>query len=1159
MLRFKEGGNAARGPLKVLLALAAALLNPAIALAQGGCEAETDKLSGLASSVAIDVIAPTDLKSGGAVRVAWRAPSRFPAKTPVFAAIAIPGEVRLEAPPLSAPARDKDPSGDNPAPDLPGALALPPTAAGPDDLAFGAGKTRLLVPLFQPGSKLDGSVAVRVFEAGLHPLEAVVVTKTACGERALGKTVRRDINVAPGTPEIVVQDPYDVDVPKRIVIANSGRYRLHVFDGRYRVYELATGAKLVDRAGHNPNFSPTSRFLVADIGDADGRDLEVIDLVSQQVIHVAAGPFVGWANGDAFLIDGTSQYGGLTVRPSIISRALEAGRADPQDRSGDGLGLSAPGSCHACASWTDSPMMLDLDNGVVVFPDTFQGGIGDVYELASGFKGCCAGAGADALGSRNPESESKLKAFVAATYEVRPMAWKEDWNVRGGLAFSHIYDPLADRDASDQAWYQGAIPLRGQLVLHRPLEVQAQAPQAHIAGLAEGVLLRGDWRQSALHPRTTTEASPRNGLLTELSRFGVNTAPLLPREAIAFSNSPASEDARGRYDTDNKALEAEIARRSRALERRLSAEVPAVKPHLGQSKTGVLQAFPYDGELAKAKIILSHQLEGLWRWQGEDSPLWLMQLLTIEGSGAFGQGAILLLEGKPRASGRVINLSKVLAGLWGGQYGSTAQQTRLKPQLFFGRYLVIASVASRNVGIYDIKTGTSGGIITGMPQADLLEDVLLSTDRRHLIQLNSDGQFFVHEIATRQVTVSGRFVDGEIILYTPEAYYASSYEGAHFVQLRFPGLPGLYSFHQFASVLNRPEIIEARLAGASDVPPPRLVPPPVVEARLVAEPSGGRRVKVEAHSSEGLAHLRLYADGLLVADETILGSHYVGELGLPASGTARWVTAQAADQRGLISAPQMLPLKPAGGRPARLLGVLVGVDDYGEERLKLAYAKSDARRLAQALEASIGRYYGTEKLHLLLDAEATPEAIAGALEEMVAAADPHDTLVFSFAGHGVKGDDDRYYLAPFGYRIDDPTGSGLSWTQLSSILGRAKARVVVILDACHSGLSGAEGLGTNDDAVASLLGGPRAPMLVLAASKGRQYSYEDPKWGGGAFTHALVEVLKSNWRSADLNGNGVIEVSELYRALRSIVTRETQGQQTPWLARQDLIGDFALF
>jgi uncharacterized caspase-like protein len=167
--------------------------------------------------------------------------------------------------------------------------------------------------------------------------------------------------------------------------------------------------------------------------------------------------------------------------------------------------------------------------------------------------------------------------------------------------------------------------------------------------------------------------------------------------------------------------------------------------------------------------------------------------------------------------------------------------------------------------------------------------------------------------------------------------------------------------------------------------------------------------------------------------------------------------------------------------------------------------------------------------------------------------------VFAFAGHGVKGTDGHYYLTPAGFRSDDPAGTGLSWARISSILGAARARVVVILDACHSGLSGAEGLATNDDAVSSLLAGTRAPMLVLAASKGRQFSYEDPKWGGGAFTHALVEVLQRNWRGADINANGVIEVSELYRALRSMVAGETQGNQTPWLARQDLIGDFALF
>jgi len=84
-------------------------------------------------------------------------------------------------------------------------------------------------------------------------------------------------------------------------------------------------------------------------------------------------------------------------------------------------------------------------------------------------------------------------------------------------------------------------------------------------------------------------------------------------------------------------------------------------------------------------------------------------------------------------------------------------------------------------------------------------------------------------------------------------------------------------------------------------------------------------------------------------------------------------------------------------------------------------------------------------------------------------------------------------------------------------------------------------------------------MLVLAASKGREEAQEGRKWGGGLFTYALIEILKSKRRDHDLNSNGAIEVSELYKGLRSIITLESSGEQTPWLVRRDLIGDFALF
>lgn len=1153
------------GLILILLAALLAVL-PARVRAQGNCERETADLETLARAVTASIAAPETLTAGGSFRFAWQAQARFPDKMPVYLALAVPGDIRVAAAPINA---KPDASADRPS-ELPGVIALPAGARAPFGLTFAADKSRLLVPLHLPGSKLAGDVAVHVYEAGALALEAKLVARTACGERILAVPLARSLIVSPGAPEIVVQDPYDLDVPQSVVISNSGRYRLHVFEARYRVFDLVSGAKIIDRAGYAPNFSPTSRFLIADVGDRDGLALEVVDLASREVIYTARGPFLGWAHGDAFLIDGGARLGALSVRQSLLSRP-----ADPD--AGDLLNLDAPGSCNACASWSHAPMTLDLDNGIIVFADTFRGtgpDAGEVYELATGFKACCL-ADPPRAPATTSAAGGNLKEIVGRRYEIAPAIWPTGWHAREPIGFSHIYDPTKDNQRDDpsiqeQDWFKAAMPLRTLLVGHRQLDPQTASMQ--IAQAMQGATVRGDWRAKArVVARGPDAPSAQEALLTALSSYGIVAAPPLAREATPFSNSPASEDARARYSSDDKAIEEAIKRRSQALEKRLLADVPALKPHLaGRRKAGELPEFPYDGDLTKAKISLADHLEGLWRWQIDGAPVWLLQLLTVEGSAAVGSGALVLMAGeaKPggilaklgsRKGGRLVNLSKDLEGLWSGDYGKTAQQTRLKPQVFFGRTLVVASVISRTIGVYDLKEGKSLALVQNVPQADLLADVLLTVDGRHVLQLNSDGQFFLHEVATGRLALGGRSVDGEIILYTPEGYYWSSYEGAHFVQLRFPGLPGLYSFQQFAAVLDRPALIKARLAKADPVAPPRLTPPPVVEARLVGARAASPRVAVNARSTTGLARLRLFEDGQLMHDLALSGAAFQGEIEVPATTSARWLTALATDTAGFVSAPQAMRLEPVEQPTSRLHGVLVGVDSYADPQLKLTYAKSDARRLAEALGASVGRYYGARELALLLDDAATPEAILSGLERAVAAAGHGDTIIFSFAGHGLKGDDDRYYLTPSGFGSGNVKGTGLAWTRVAAILGRAKSRVVVILDSCHSGLSGSEGLGTNDDAVTSLLSGAHAPMLVLAASKGRQLSYEDPKWGGGVFTHALVEALQRDWKGTDVDGNGAIEVSELYRALKSTVARETEGQQTPWLARQDLIGDFALF
>ena len=79
--------------------LALALVWPGMAAAQGACEAETAGPRALAQGVQLEITAPAAHWSGGDVHIAWRAASPFPPKTPAFVAIAIPGEVRIEAPP----------------------------------------------------------------------------------------------------------------------------------------------------------------------------------------------------------------------------------------------------------------------------------------------------------------------------------------------------------------------------------------------------------------------------------------------------------------------------------------------------------------------------------------------------------------------------------------------------------------------------------------------------------------------------------------------------------------------------------------------------------------------------------------------------------------------------------------------------------------------------------------------------------------------------------------------------------------------------------------------------------------------------------------------------------------------------------------------------
>ena len=227
---------------------------------------------------------------------------------------------------------------------------------------------------------------------------------------------------------------------------------------------------------------------------------------------------------------------------------------------------------------------------------------------------------------------------------------------------------------------------------------------------------------------------------------------------------------------------------------------------------------------------------------------------------------------------------------------------------------------------------------------------------------------------------------------------------------------------------------------------------------------------------------------------------------------------------------------------------------------RLNYAKSDAQRLAEALKASVGRYYGSESLQLLLDEEATPAAITSALESIVATADPHDTIVFSFAGHGVKGDDDHYYLTPAGYDSNDAKGTGLSWSRISAILGRAKARRGSDPGLLPFGPVGRRGPGhQRRRRCLPADGRPRADAGARGVQGPTVQLRGIPNGAAAPSRTRSSRPCSATGAALDLDGNGVIEVSELYRALRSMVAGETQGNQNSMARQAGPDGDFSLF
>jgi uncharacterized caspase-like protein len=237
----------------------------------------------------------------------------------------------------------------------------------------------------------------------------------------------------------------------------------------------------------------------------------------------------------------------------------------------------------------------------------------------------------------------------------------------------------------------------------------------------------------------------------------------------------------------------------------------------------------------------------------------------------------------------------------------------------------------------------------------------------------------------------------------------------------------------------------------------------------------------------------------------------------------------------------------------RLYLLAIGISAYNEDyakNLRLQYADRDAHDLASAIANTQGSLYADVKPQVLLNKDANKAGILRALKIMRAGLESgagDDLAVVYFSGHGALVDH-KLYLLPYGVDARDDVGieaSALAIDELrSELLELAKhGRVLVLLDACHSGATTINGATLPMDATALRIALAAANVTVLTSSSGRQVSREDPAWQHGAFTKVLLDAF--NDPGADINHNGLISTNGLAAYVASRVESITADAQTP--------------
>jgi uncharacterized caspase-like protein len=236
---------------------------------------------------------------------------------------------------------------------------------------------------------------------------------------------------------------------------------------------------------------------------------------------------------------------------------------------------------------------------------------------------------------------------------------------------------------------------------------------------------------------------------------------------------------------------------------------------------------------------------------------------------------------------------------------------------------------------------------------------------------------------------------------------------------------------------------------------------------------------------------------------------------------------------------------------------IAGTEAAGGTR-PLTYPRRDATAVVRTLAGRNAAFESVQSA-LLLDEQATKPAILAQIRQFAdaivrrerAPGAERDVLLVYLSGHGTrfKGETEFYFwnweLVP---TKDEMERTGLSLVEFAEIATAVPAEVVLIIDACHSGMSGSNMMrGLDPEELARRIQAiHERGMYIINASSADKLSFESEQLRHGLFTSALLQALRMP-RFAS-GPRGAVSMLSLMSAVQELVpriARQLGGAQTP--------------